>query len=377
MLGIQGNRPRPAGYSSAWDIAHDPRLMRRDELATYLPRIAELAGQRPMLIPTHDLLVEFMAQHRELLSPCFLFELPDNAVLHQLRSKRQFAEAADRHGWPVPVSRFVTDRDELAECSRALAFPVIIKPDLGTAAFRTHSPRKAAICETPGELERVYAEFSVWETDMVVQEWIPGGDEEVFFSLHYFTRDLRELGRFAGRKIRQWPPRCGNTTVAIPFPSPELSEAAARLLVAAACSGFGSVEYKRDPRSGVHYIIEPTVGRPDLQIGLAVGNGVDLISRAYSDLTGNSLPGRSPPARPRRWIWFAPDLQAAREYQRAGQLTLLGYLRSLRGPWTFAVWHPRDLRMYPSLFRGFFGFWLGWLAGHSRRLLRRISRQEP
>jgi D-aspartate ligase len=375
VLAIHGNRPRPEGYSSAWDIAHPGRPWRIAELASYLPRVAELAGQRPLLIPTHDLLVEFMAQHREPLAACFLFELPGDVLLQRFRSKRRFAEAAARHGWRVPVTRFVTNQDELAECAGSLTFPLIIKPDLGTGAFRKHSARKAAICATPADLRQAYAEFSAWESDMVVQEWIPGGDEEVCFSLHYFTRELRELGRFAGRKIRQWPPRCGNTTVAIPFPDAELSESATRLLSSAGCSGFCSVEYKRDPRSGLRYIIEPTVGRPDLQIGLAVGNGVDLISRAYSHLTGTPLAEPPPPARPRRWIWFAPDLQAARAYQREGQLTLSGYLRSIRGPRIYAVWDPRDLKMYPSLLRGFFGFWLAWFVGRVRRLRTSAPRQ--
>ena len=80
-------------------------------------------------------------------------------------------------------------------------------------------------------------------------------------------------------------------------------------------------------------------------------------------------------SRPRRWIWLAPDLQAARAYQREGQLTLPGYLRSIRGPWIFALWEPRDLRMYPSLVRGFFAFWWGWLSARIRRLRRRAAAQ--
>jgi D-aspartate ligase len=373
VLGIHGTRPRPEGYSSAWDIAYSGRPWGLAELASFLLRVAELSGQRPLLIPTHDLLVEFVMRHREPLSAAFLFELPGDAILQQLRSKRGIAEAAARNGWRVPLTRFVTNQDELAQCAGSLTFPLILKPDLGTPAFRQHSTRKAALCARPEELLRAYLEFSAWERDMVVQEWIPGGDEELYFSLHYFTRELQELGRFAGRKLRQWPPRCGNTTVAIPVLDPEPSESAARLLRSAGSSGFCSVEYKRDPRSGVLYLIEPTVGRPDLQLGLALGNGVDLVSRAYSNLTGTALPEPPPPAQPHRWIWFAPDLLAARAYQREGQLTLRSYLRSLRGPRIWAVWDPRDFKMYPSLLRGFFGFWLAWLATRARSLMGRRS----
>lgn len=370
VLGIHGTRPRPAGYSSAWEIAKFPALY-QDELAGFLPGIAEAAGQKPMLIPTHDLLVDIVARHRELLAASFLFELPEYSVIRRFRSKNHIAEEAVRHGWLVPATRFVRNVQELRECAQTLTFPVIIKPDLGTLAFRTRSPRKASVCTTHQELERVYAEFSQWESDVVVQEWISGGDDEVYFSLHYFTQDLRELGRFAGRKIRQWPPLCGNTSAAVPFPDSGISDSAGRLLASAGCAGFGSVEYKRDPRSGQYLITEPTVGRPDSQTGLALGNGVDLVSRAYSHLTGIALPEGSPPARPRRWIAFAEDRKAARHYHRMGQLTVGGYLRSLRGPRIYAVWHPRDLRMYPSLIRGFLGFWAELVVARTRRLLRR------
>ncbi|HEX7023187.1 MAG TPA: hypothetical protein VF187_00090, partial [Gemmatimonadales bacterium] len=338
VLAIHPNRPRPAGHTSAWSVAQFPGLF-GDRLADFLPEVADAAGQKAFLVPTHDLLVDFMARHRKELARHFLFELPQYEVIQRLRSKHRFALEADRLGWPVPATRFVRHRDELDACAGALRFPVIVKPDLGTLAFRRQSTRKAAICSTPADLRAIHAEFSQWESDVVVQEWIPGGDDQLFFSLHYFTAGLRELGGFAGRKLRQFPPGCGNTTLAVPSPGVGLSARAATLLASAGCAGFGAVEYKRDPRNGQFVIIEPTVGRPDLQNGLAAANGVDLASRAYSHLTGVALPPESSPARPRRWIHFSEDFASARFYHRAGELTLGGYLRSLKGPRIHAVWN--------------------------------------
>ena len=52
--------------------------------------------------------------------------------------------------------------------------------------------------------------------------------------------------------------------------------------------GLGSMEYKRDPRDNKYYMIEPTVGRADLQSGIADINGLNIPLIAYFDILGLS-----------------------------------------------------------------------------------------
>ena len=73
------------------------------------------------------------------------------------------------------------------------------------------------------------------------------------------------------------------------MPTPQVSALSRRILGDVGCRGFCSVEYKRDPRTGNFYIIEPTVGRVDLQLGVAIANGVDIVSRAYFHLIRRPL----------------------------------------------------------------------------------------
>ena len=369
VLGVRASRPRPTGFSSAWEIAVLPELFREDPLPLLLG-LAEAIGsplRSPVLIPTHDLFVDIMSRHSGALRAAFRFELPVPEALGMLRSKIRFAEEAVRRGWAIPRTVPIRDLAGLARACEELSFPVILKPAFGTVAFRTHSPVKARLCRTPLELRLAHGEFSGWECETVAQEFIPGGDDALWFSLHYHDAELRELGGFTGRKLRQWPPLCGNTSLAVPAEAPELARKAGELLRTCGCSGFGAIEYKHDPRDGRYYVIEPTAGRPDLQIGLAVANGVDLISRAYSQLTQIPLPEARRPSRPRKWILFREDLQAAAQYRRGGALTLAGYVRSIRGPWAFAIWRPLDFRMYPSLIRGLVAFMADIVRGRFRR----------
>jgi D-aspartate ligase len=334
------------GLTSRWAADPGAPASPEHQWLRLLGRIAEAAGRETVLISAHDVFTALLIRDAELLRPRFLFDLPAAADFEVLRDKARFAELAARNGWPIPATASAGTLEQALAAAERLGFPVILKPVGRRLAFRPMADAKAMICATPLELERAYAALSAWEREMVVQAWIPGGDGEVYFSLHYHTEELRELGRFTGRKIRQWPPLSGSTSFAEPVHLPTLAEETARLLVATRCVGFGSVEYKRDPRDGRYYIIEPTAGRPDLQEELATANGVDFAVRAYVHLTGVPLAEDPSPRRPRRWIQPGTDLRAARHYIGRGELSWTGYLGSLLGPNVSAGWRPTDVRSY-------------------------------
>lgn len=332
-----------------------PDLLLEDSPRLLL-HLAEVIGARSMLVPTHDLFVDLISRHRTELAPWYRLELPDPASLEFLRNKARFAVEATRRGWTAPPTVLVEAADGLERASAELRFPVILKPAFGNLAFRSNSAIKAKLCNNPRELRAAHAEFSQWEPELIVQEFIPGGDDALYFTLHYHDSRLSELGCFTGRKLRQWPPLCGNTSLAEPAAVPELAATSGAMLRELGCVGFGSIEYKRDPRDGRCYVIEPTVGRPDHQIGIAIANGVDLATRAYGSLTGAVLRERRGPSRPRKWIFLREDFCAATAYRQAGTLTAVDYLRSLRGRMTGALWRPADWRLYPSLALGFLRF---------------------
>lgn len=68
-----------------------------------------------------------------------------------------------------------------------------------------------------------------------------------------------------------------------------------------------------------------------------------------------------------KWLWFTEDLWAARELYRERSLSLGGWLKSLRGRKTYAVYAADDLR---PLFVELGMFLKGELA-HRLRLLER------
>src|SRR5690606_28432494 len=103
---------------------------------------------------------------------------------------------------------------------------------------RTHAPKKAYLCHSAEELLADYAVFARWEPEVLVQEWIPGGDGDIHFSFHYFDSAGHEVTSFEGRKIRQFIPECGVTASAVGVPTSEVSDISRRILGDVACRGF-------------------------------------------------------------------------------------------------------------------------------------------
>ena len=101
--------------------------------------------------------------------------------------------------------------------------------------------------------------------------------------------DGEALGVFTGRKLRQTRQHMGVCRVAEAVWVPEVAEHGLRLLRALEFHGISQVEFKLDPRTGAHKLIEVN---PRLWQwhGLATACGVDLTHIAYLDL---SAAGRS------------------------------------------------------------------------------------
>jgi predicted ATP-grasp superfamily ATP-dependent carboligase len=78
------------------------------------------------------------------------------------------------------------------------------------------------------------------------------------------------LAEYAGQKVWQWPPLGGSTAVCRLIDEPQLISLARSIAIKLKMTGLGSIEFKRDPRTGKFLVTEPTVGRNDYQSGVAL-----------------------------------------------------------------------------------------------------------
>jgi predicted ATP-grasp superfamily ATP-dependent carboligase len=243
------------------------------------------------IFPTHDEPLNAIARAGGRLSERYLFPFPPWEVLQRIQSKRSQLEAAYHAGIPVP--RWATT----AEAADELGYPVLVKPS-STEGFKRRFGRQAFRCETRAEVERAFAEAEEYEP--LVQELIPGGDEELFTLGSYLSAEGEPLGLFCGRKLRQTPPGIGTCRVGEAVWVQEVIDQGLRLLRALRHTGLSQVEFKRDLRDGSYRLMEinPRLWQWH---GLAAACGVDLPRIAYEDLTGDRPDPVSMNGRPRRW----------------------------------------------------------------------------
>jgi predicted ATP-grasp superfamily ATP-dependent carboligase len=146
-----------------------------------------------------------------------------------------------------------------------------------------------------GSLEEVAQLWSRMQgvvDQLIIQEWIEGGDSDIYFCLQYRPAGGRPASSFTGRKICQWPLLVGGTASCIPAPeaAAELTKLTDDFFGTVGFLGVGSMEFKRDRRDGRFYMIEPTVGRTDYQEEIAVLNGVNIPLAAYRGELGMEAP---------------------------------------------------------------------------------------
>jgi len=292
-----------------------------------------LKAKAPVLI-TKDEPVLWFSEVRDELDRYFELNLPDPDVVNLLMDKQRFTQLALQEGWPVPLTWFINSRDELETHLDDMVYPCILKPAVKNSMFRSKAPKKAWRITSREELIAVYEMVAQWEKEVVVQEWIEGGDDRVAYCLTYYDRQSRPLALVAGRKLRQWPIECGNTAIAEPAPQSwasaiiDLTDA---IFQEVRYRGLGSIEYKMRPGTDEPVIMEPTVGRTNYQNEIAVLNGQNIPAIAYFDLAGAGHHPASSRLKRVKLIDGSAERKAALQYHSQGRLTISQWLNDRRG----------------------------------------------
>src|SRR5262249_24427989 len=148
-----------------------------------------------------------------------------------------------------PRAVVLRDRRDLA-AARVLRYPCVLKPAIKSAEYDARFKKAYKVADAE-ELEELFAEIAPILPDLIAQEWIEGGDENIYFCLQYRSREAT-VASFTGRKIRSWPPRVGGTAscLAAPEHAEALDRMTGKFFAAVGIFGMGSMEYKRDARSG-------------------------------------------------------------------------------------------------------------------------------
>jgi predicted ATP-grasp superfamily ATP-dependent carboligase len=303
----------------------------------------------PVLFLTSDAQYRTVSEYRDALMPAFRFRLPEHSCVTNLLHKHAFQRVAEALGFPVPRAVVVSEESHLCRLAD-MRYPVVIKPGTKEMFLDNRAPR-ATRAESHDDAKAFCQAILPVAPDLIVQEWIEGEASDIYFCLQYIGEGGRAISTFTGRKIRTWPPQTGSTASCAPAHevAHELEPLTTAFFGKTGFAGLCGMEYKRDRRTKMFLMIEPTAGRADFQMEVATLSGVNIPLAAF--YYENSVPSLRPVVRPSRSIvWYNPP-----SYWRSVLAS-----RSLRddapssAAFVSSSWRRNDVM--PALF-----FWRDWL----------------
>jgi predicted ATP-grasp superfamily ATP-dependent carboligase len=307
------------------------------ELIDVLLELGLKLPSKAVLFPSGDGPVQRLSEHREELEPYYHFSFPSQENVSLALDKKRFYEFAQAHRILIPESYFPVDRADCARIAKQIPYPALIKPYQPNLGWRQRFPgKKLFVADDAAALTALYEELVQVHRDLIVQEIIPGADDKLAFSLTYFDKASKPLGMFTGRKLRQYPPHFGTSSMAESRYDDEIMQRTLDILAAMRYTGYGSVEFKWDPRQKVFKAIEVTV-RTWFPHGISTACGLNLLHIAYCDLVGLPVPRDQGFADGVKWIHEDRDLRSALAQIRDGELGIAEWLRSYRGRRTYAL----------------------------------------
>ena len=316
-------------------VVPDPE---RDErgLLDLLLEIGDETPVRSVLIPTTDAFILFVSKHHGELSDHYQFNVADHESVLTLANKRLQYEYARRQGIEAPVTFFPEDVG-IEEIASETDYPCIIKPYLSHLwrAYGGNRWGKVAEVQTARELIDTYSEMKESGLDFMVQEKIAGAEDHLYGLITYLDRSSEPVAIFTKHKVRQYPTNFGDGSLHIAVRVPDVAKLGLRLIQGLNFRGIAHVEFKRDPLDGHFKLIEVNP-RSSAATYHAVASGVDIPYIAYQDSRGEQAEKAFTFREGVKWINLEKDFRSFLEHRRAGDLSLRGWLTSLRGPRCFA-----------------------------------------
>lgn len=318
--------PALASRYSATALYPDPGVSEEDFIRA-LERVGETLPQRAVLLPTYEDLVDAVSRHKQRLERLYHIPVPPWDRMVRLADKEQQLALAREADVDVPSSAVVHGPDDLAAAGEAVPFPAVLKPSRPHAML-LQSGLKAVGIPRREDLRSTYARFA-GVGPLVLQEVVPGRNEDIAIAAGYCDVHGRPLATFTGRKLRQHPRQFGVTRLAESRWHEEVEDLSLRFLRAVGYHGIYDLEFMLDPRDGRYKFIEINARQP-LWGPLATAAGLNLPLIAYKDLTGR------PPAVPRqrdgvRWSNMWQDGPDSFAEWRRGELSLGEWLSPLAG----------------------------------------------
>lgn len=312
----------------------------KDE-AGFVAQVLQLAGKwkGAVLMPVSDETLVVAARHKEALSEHFRVACPDYATVCQVIDKQQTCKLALTAGVAAPRTLMPQSLMDVQEFCAEVVFPCLLKP-AQSHLFYSQFGVKMFVAENPAQLLEDYRRAADAGLEVMVQEYIPGGDGDVA-NYNCYAVGGKVLVEFTADHIRNAPPWFGSPRVVRSRQIDALLEPGRRLMQALNYTGYACTEFKRDRRDGQYKLMEIN-GRHNLSTLLAVRCGINFPWLEYRRHAFGDLLAAQTFQSGVYWIDLSRDIAYSLKHRGEEQYALRDYLRPYLHPHVWAICDWRD-----------------------------------
>ncbi len=301
-----------------------------EEYLEFVLNIGKELGKKALLIQTSDTMAVFIAEYAGKLREYFIFPNNSADLIKRIISKEGMYSIALENDVPTPLTLFPKNLDAVVEYCKDGKFPLMLKGIYGDK-LQARTGKKMVIVNNAEELLENYK----WledpdEPNLMLQEYIPGGDDQVFIFNGYFDADSECLAAFTGYKVRQYPIHVGAASLGECKWNQDVADLTIKFMKDISYTGILDIGYRLDPRDGKYKVLDinPRVGQA-FRIFVAE-NGMDVIRSQYMDLTNQRNTDPVIPDEGRRWMIEDYDVISSIHYFLEGSLKFGEWFKSFK-----------------------------------------------
>ena len=252
-----------------------------------------------LLIATSDLYVKMVMEEKSLLEKYYVFNYPSINIVNNLLVKENFYQTYKNMGLDMPKTHIYkcNQNDDINKIKEYFKeYPIIIKPSDGVEYHHLEETLdKVYKVKTEEELERTILkiEKAGYNSNLIIQEFIPGDDSALFDSIFYVGKNKKaQIATFAQIGLQERTPTgIGNCTVLVNGYDEhgykeELIYKLKEFLERIGYQGFCEFDMKYDSRDGKYKVLEinPRQSRSGYYV---CATGHNLIKYLIDDLIYN------------------------------------------------------------------------------------------
>jgi predicted ATP-grasp superfamily ATP-dependent carboligase len=300
-----------------------------EKLKTSLNILGKKLPRKGVIFPAGDNSVLTLSSIINELDNYISF-IPDRKIVETLVLKKKFYKSLREHGVPHPLT-LNTDETDLNEVEEKISLPVFIKPSHSSIFGDTFGGKKGFVANTLRELRSYLRLAEKHETDVMVQEIIPGPTSNEYVIRGYLDKRSEPVVLFANQKIRK-SSMFSNPSAHKSIPISHLADqidVVVDYLKSIKYRGLFGAELKRDSRNGVFKLLEINARIMGVN-NFPPACGVNNVLTAYLDVLGEEVQPVKDYDIGVYSIDFIKDLKIILRFLAKGQFTretMLPYLR--------------------------------------------------